>query len=369
MRILFICKRHPQQRDLIARPYGRFYHLPTLLAAQGHAVRVQLGNYRRLPSAHLDRDGVSWSSHDFFSRGPRAVLRAMLAEAREFRPDWIVGCSDTWAGWIAHRLARRLDCALAIDAYDNFEAYIPLTLPLHFLWRRAVKAADVVTAAGPQLAELLSRSRRRSADPVHIVPMTADPTFQPLDRLTSRALFQLPPDVPLFGYSGGWTKSRGSNLILEAFRRVRKELPQARLVLTGKPPPEAIAMQGVIALGYLPDDVMPSVINAVDLSCVVLANTSFGRYSYPAKLCESIACNVPVVASATDAVTWMLNGDSRFLAKVGDVADYASRMLANVRMTNPAYPRQPTWTELAKRYSALLQKSSGALKSKDQRRN
>jgi glycosyltransferase involved in cell wall biosynthesis len=262
-----------------------------------------------------------------------------------------------------------LNCRLAIDAYDNFESYIPASLPLHFLWRRAVKAADLVTAAGPQLADLLGRSRRREATPVHVVPMTADPPFKPLDRVKSRDVFHLPRDAPLFGYSGGWTKSRGSNLILDAFELVRKELPQAQLVLTGKPPAEATAMQGVTTLGYLPDQAMPNVINAVDLSCVVLANTSFGRYSYPAKLCESIACNVPVVASATQAVSWMLNGDTRFLANVDDAADYAARMLANYQITDPGYARQPAWAELAERYDLLLKPQSGTLEPENQRRN
>jgi glycosyltransferase involved in cell wall biosynthesis len=354
VQLLFVCKRHPQQRDLVERPYGRFYHLPTQLRKLGHAVRIQLCSYRKLPSVSIERDNVVWSSHDFLTLGPSKLWECLQSEAIEFRPDWVIGCSDAWAGWLASRLTRRLRCRLAIDAYDNFESYMPANLPLHFLWRRALKAADFVTAAGPQLATLLTRSRRSGSSAAHVIPMTADPAFEPLDRTTCRDLLKLPRDVPLFGYSGGWTKSRGSNLILDAFDLIQKKLPKARLVLTGKPPSEAITRQGVINLGYLPDELMPNVINAVDLSCVVVANTSFGRFSYPAKLCESIACNVPVVASATEPVTWMLHDEARFLARVGDANDYAQRMLTNYSMSSAAYPIQPTWTELAGRYEKLL---------------
>ena len=38
MKILMLSKRRPQGRDLFTRPYGRFFHLPRLLAEAGHTV-------------------------------------------------------------------------------------------------------------------------------------------------------------------------------------------------------------------------------------------------------------------------------------------------------------------------------------------
>ena len=356
MKVLFICKRHPQQRDLIERPYGRFYYLPVALAALGHEVRVQLCSYRRLESAELLQSDVTWSNHDLLTLGPRALFRKLSEEILAFSPNWIIGCSDAWAGWLAHRLSRRMGSRLAIDAYDNYEAYMSWNLPLHWLWRRALRAADLVTAAGPQLAEKLASSRR-GASSVQVLPMSSDPNFVRMDRKACRAALGLPQDAPLFGYSGGWTRSRGSHLVLDAFQLVRERLPAARLVLTGKPPESALSVPGIINLGYLDDALMPSALSAVDLCCVILADTSFGRYSYPAKLCEAMACGVPVVASATSAVAWMLGGDRQFLARVGDAEDHARVMLANYSMHDPAYVLPPSWETSAGRLSELLNQS------------
>ena len=230
---------------------------------------------------------------------------------------------------------------------------MPWNLPLHALWRRAVRDADLVTAAGPQLAEKLSVSRSAGAL-VHVLPMTADPGFVPMDRAECRTRLRLPQGVPLLGYFGGWTRSRGSEMLLRAFRHVRLRDPDVRLVISGRPPAIALREPGVLALGYIEDALLPVAVNAVDAACVVTANTAFGRYSYPAKLCEAMACGVPLVASDSEPVRWMLGEDTRFLARVGDPAAFAECVLTNLAMGRVAYPSMPDWPGLSRDLESLL---------------
>lgn len=346
MRLLLLSKRHPQQRDLIERPYGRFHHLPVVLAAMGHDVCVQLCSHRNLASLTLTRDGVHWASHDLLALGPRGLQHALHADAAAFRPDWVIGCSDTWLGWLANRVARHTGARLAVDAYDNYEAYMPWNLPLHWAWRRAVRSADLVTAAGPQLASRL-QSHRTHGRAVEILPMAADPEFVARDRSACRSVLGLPATAPLLGYVGGWTRSRGTHLLVEAFELVRERRPDARLVLSGHPPDPVVRIPGVIALGYLPDDRLPLLVSALDVACIITADTAFGRYSYPAKLCEAMACKVPVVATATDAVHWMLGGRERHLARLDDAGDFAQRVLQQLDEPTTEYGRRIDWMDVA----------------------
>ncbi|MFI5071575.1 MAG: glycosyltransferase, partial [Terriglobales bacterium] len=159
MRLLFVGKRHPQQRDLIERPYGRFHHLPAALAALGHEVQVHLCSHSHLPSMQRRFADVEWASDDLRTLGPRRLYRKLDQDARAFQPDWVIGVSDIYYGWLAQKLARSTGARLAIDAYDNYEAYMPWNLPLHALWRRSIHAADLVTAAGPQLAQKMQLHR------------------------------------------------------------------------------------------------------------------------------------------------------------------------------------------------------------------
>lgn len=353
MKILFLSKRHPQQRDLIERPYGRFFHLPTALAAHGHEVRVLLCSHRRLPSLELVRGGVTWLSHDVRTLGLRRYVREATSEALAFRPDWIVSMSDAWYGWLANVLSRRVGAQLAVDAYDNYEAYMPWNLPLHWQWHHAICAADCVTAAGPQLAGLLDR-HRSGRKPAAIVPMAADPAFVPHTRAAARTTLDLPPDAPLIGYSGSWARNRGTDVLLEAYRRVRAKVPVARLVLTGRPPAHALTEPGVIALGYLRDAQLPLALSALDVACVITADTAFGRYSYPAKLCEAMACGVPVVATATEPVRWMLHNDGSHLTPINDPDALANHLLACLTMGRAAYPDLPSWEDSAQRLEEVL---------------
>ena len=191
MKLLFLCKRSPMGRDLVHRPYGRFYYLPKFLAERGHQVHHLLLNYRREGSLDMHRHGIHWMSESLLSGNPARYLRRLKSVIQEVRPDWIIGLSDTYFGILAQYYGRRYGISSCIDAYDNYESYIPWMVPLHKLWRRALSRADLVTAAGPDLAMYLSS--QRAEHPAMVVPMAADPVgFLPLDRTDCRRRMGLP---------------------------------------------------------------------------------------------------------------------------------------------------------------------------------
>lgn len=353
MRLLIVSKRRPQQRDLIERPYGRFYHLPVELAALGHEVRVLLCSHHKLPSSHTRLGEVDWFCSDLRTMGPWRLYRTLIDHARSFRPDWVIGMSDAQYGWLARRISAQAGAKLAIDAYDNFESYMPWNSLLHLLWRRSIRAADLVTTAGPQLA-LLLQSHRKNGHKAEIIPMAADPDFVPLNKSECRNKLNLPPNATLIGYIGSWAKNRGTSILIEAFRRARHARPELTLLVSGHPPKEILDEPGVMGTGYIPDAMLPVLINALDLACVITAETSFGRYSYPAKLCEAMACNVPTIATATAPVRWMLNEDEKHLTPPGDAEALARQIIDNLSHPYTNYRKQETWASHARKYSYLL---------------
>jgi glycosyltransferase involved in cell wall biosynthesis len=184
--------------------------------------------------------------------------------------------------------------------------------------------------------------------------MVADPEFKPLDKQACRLALGLPADARFIGYVGSWARNRGTTMLIDAFRRARAAQPNLQLLLSGKPPREVLSEAGVTGTGYVDDAQLPVLVNALDVACVITADTSFGRYSYPAKLCEAMACGVPVVATAMEPVRWMLGDRSRHLAPPGNAEIFAERMLDLLAAPSAEYGPRPTWSDQAQRLDYLL---------------
>jgi glycosyltransferase involved in cell wall biosynthesis len=353
MKILFLSKRRPQGRDLFTRPYGRFFHLPRLLAQSGHRVCLALLSYRGEPALRVERDGLTWISESLPPLGPARYLRRCRKIVETLQPDWVVGFSDTYYGILAEFLARRYGLRAAIDAYDNYESYIPWLKPLHRLWRKAISGATVVTAAGPQLAELLQQSR--PGRPVQIVPMAADPSgFEPMDRNPCRRRLGLPLNIPLVGYCGSIYRNRGVQLLFQAFEDLRRKDGDVRLILSGRKDRGVRLPSYANWLGYLPDEDIPHLLNAMNVLVVINQLSSFGRYSYPAKLYEAMGCRIPVVATATEPAKWILGHRDKFLAAAGDPGELAEKISNLLPPGRADYGDLNTWENSCRRFEKAL---------------
>ena len=341
MRILFLAKCHPQGRSLLERPYGRFHHLPTALAARGHQVTLALVGHRGDAPAELHRDGVLVRAFDVRSQGPSSVWRGLRQLSRQQRPDWIIGCSDIYYGIAATRLAAELGTRSAIDSYDDFEAYMPWAWPLHRLWRRALRQADLRLAAGPQLAAHLQRIS--GAAPALVVPMAADPAFQGVERAQARERMGLPEQQLLAGYLGSLARGRDVETLWAALATVQVALPNVRWLVSGRrslPTPANVEHRG-----YLADAEVPLLLSSLDLAVVTAAPGRFGLGSYPSKLYEAIACGIPMVCADLPNMRWIAGARARYY-QPGDDQSLAEALIAQLRSPLPVAPL-PDWSTSA----------------------
>lgn len=354
-------KRFPQGRDLLKRPFGRFYSLPVSLSQQGYGVTALVLSYRPDPPEERIAGGVRWVSESLgpllAKGGPIAFLRRAQRLIDERRPDCLIACSDTWYGIVGEWLASRNRIPCVIDAYDNYESYIPWAKPLHWAWRRACRRAAAVTAAGPELLELM----RPSGSPGWraVVPMAADPGFRPMDKDGCRAALGLPLDATLIGYAGSLHRSRGIDTLFEVIREMSSRLDNVRLVVSGRRQRgveiPADVRPHVIDLGFVPDDKVAVVLNSLDVALVVNRDSAFGRYSYPVKLYEAIACGVPVVAADVPGSAWILRDHPELLARPEDAGDFAAKAIAVLGRKRLDYAELSTWNKSAALLEELLE--------------
>lgn len=356
MKIICLSKRRPQGRDLVEQPYGRFYYLPKSLAERGHEVYLLLLGYRREPDLNFTREGMHWITRSIIPSGPYSYWQTAFALARSIQPDWIIGFSDTYYGILAQKLALRCKSRSLIDAYDNYESYIPWLKPLHRLWRHTVARADVVTAAGPQLAEWMSQGA--GSRPVAVLPMAADPGFAAMDRYECRRELGLPPDQKLVGYTGSLHPNRGIRLLFEIFQQLKRQEPEVELVLSGRLTKGVELPADVHWLGYRPPDQVPRILNSLDLLLVINIPSSFGNFSYPAKLYEAMACQIPVVASNVAGTAWILRDHPQFLAQPNNAQDHVEKIRSAISMGRYNYGLIPRWEQRSVFIEKILADSS-----------
>jgi len=347
-------------RDLVTRPFGRFFYLPYYLAERGHDITLLLLNYRQEDPVDLRAHGIRWISEPMTLGYPGRYLSRLRQLLRVGRPDWVVGLSDTYFGILAQHYGHKYGILSCIDAYDNYESYIPWLKPLHGLWRRALSRADLVTAAGPDLMQYMSR--QRNGCPSLVVPMAADPVgFRPMDQEECRRSMGLPVSGKLIGYCGSLHRSRGLEVLFDAFTRLNRIDPEVGLVLSGRKWKNVHVPESAVSLGYIEDEKMPLLLNCMDTLAIINRDSAFGRYSHPVKLYEAMTCQVPVVVTATAATEWILHDYPELLVPPADADALATGITTVLERGRITYRDVPDWESVCDVFERALVDSARSL--------
>ena len=110
-----------------------------------------------------------------------------------------------------------------------------------------------------------------------------------------------------------------------------------------------------IDLGILNQQQMPLLFSALDVGIVCNLDSTFGRYCFPQKLYEIIACGTPVVATSMGDVRVALKDTRHSLFEPEDHQSLAECVCEHLRgpHTAPAIPAQ-TWRSHADNVDAFF---------------
>ncbi|WP_424681510.1 glycosyltransferase family 4 protein [Frateuria sp. YIM B11624] len=370
MRIAFVCKRRYMGKDVILDRYARLYEIPRQLARLGHTVESICLDYRTGTEPgrweHQAAPGtLHWEAHapGRFGFGMVSYPWRMLARLRDFAPDLVVGASDIPQVALGAWLARRLRVPFVADLYDNFEGFgqarIPGMVPL---LRRAVRQASLVTTTSEPLRRYVQETYGLQGMVVAMPSSVDKQVFRPSDRIDSRKALGLPLDAPLIGTAGGLYRDKGIAALYDAWKHLQRDCPHAHLVLAGPheaslPPPQG---DRVHYLGAIAHDRVADLFCALDVGVMCILDTPFGRYCFPQKAYEMLACRLPVVAADVGAMGALLAATPACLYRVGDAADLARRLRA--QLESPTLPAVPIddWQTLIARLEPELKALVGA---------
>jgi teichuronic acid biosynthesis glycosyltransferase TuaC len=366
MKILVLTKRQYMGKDLLEDRFGRFREIPLELAKLGHQVLGICLSYRAKREGQVDdRDAsseatVAWHSFNIGKLvfpGLRKYLLCARTLATDFRPDVIWACSDSFHAIFGARLGRLLHVKSVLDLYDNFESYrgthLPGVLPL---FRRAVGIADGITCISEELAIRIANEYKRRGPYMVLKNAVRGDLFYPRNRIHSRKLLRLPDEIKLVGTVGALRRNRGVDTLFSAFDLLAGTDSAIELAIAGPrtnwvPIPKGPRIHD---FGVLPLESVAHLISAMDVAVVCNRDSSFGRYNFPQKFYEIIACRVPVIAASVGSMKSALHHHPECLFEPESPASLAAAVRAQLQNPSAISQPVPTWRDAAKRLEKFL---------------
>jgi len=363
MRIAFLCKRQYMRKDVIVDRYARLYEQPRQLALLGHDVLGLCLSYRETcekDEEHEAAPGVlrwlGFSPGRWMLPGLLGYPSRALAALRAFKPDLLVGASDAPHIILAAWLAKRLGIPYAVDLYDDFESFGLTRVPgMRWLYRNAIRQAAAVSCVSEMLAQRV-RDEYRAEGQVLALPSTINRSlFQPQEVNACRERLGLPLNVRLVGTAGGLEAAKGILPLYQAFEILSGRMPDLHLVLAGGiepacPPPEG---PKVHYLGELPHARTADLFAALDVGVVYLRDTPYGRYSFPQKALEMVACGLPVVVAKVGEMGKLFANSANSLYEPDDPASLARCIQAQIEVPSVANIAIRDWASLAQEMEGI----------------
>lgn len=335
MRVVFVCKRYYTGKDVIRHRFGRLYELPTQLARLGHQVTVLCLDYRnddpqKSFTEPLGSGSVQWiivSMRDVFGMRVGAISKAIKA----MDPEVVIGSSDIPCLWLARHLARRIGVPYVVDLYDNYESFGQARIPgFRHMLKSSIRGAAVLIVVSAALKEKVMTDYAPSGSVVIMNNGIGVSSFSQGDRLAARILLGLPSSARLIGTAGNLSQMKGLDTVYTAWLDLERNTENTYLVLAGRVDPKLPLPGGerVIYLGELLEQQVGQLFRALDVGVIPAHDSAFGRYCFPQKLFEMVACGLPIAAARVGAVEQVLQGHPEMLFTPGD----GKSLLATVKL-------------------------------------
>ena len=316
--------------------------LPDLPAARTH----------HAPRNHMPAQGY-WLTNEI-------VLRATLMR---LRPE--VFFATDFNGLVLNRAGRT-----AATLYDltPLESGLgdPVSAARWKLYYRRLHRCDLVLAISEHTRAEAVRVLGLDPERVVAVPLGIDAErFVP-----SRGRGPSANRAPYFLHIGGRNANKNQTTLLEAYARVRDQLPEHELLLAGPwSKPELAWLDGekerlgaatIHHVGYVAEDALPSLYG--NAAAFVFPSLAEG-FGFP--VLEAMACGAPVITSNCSSLPEVA-GDAAVLVDPRDAGALARAMIAVVRDPHPdrlergiEHARRFTWAETARRTWELLRSLEG----------
>jgi teichuronic acid biosynthesis glycosyltransferase TuaC len=363
VKVLVLTKRQYTNKDLIDDQYGRLWEIPLALLKNGHNIKGVCLSYRRcrnygfvLTTNDLTLNWVSFNLIPSFL----SYIYFLRSQFKSSKPDIIWASSDTFHVILGFLLGKIYHVPCVVDLYDNYEAYkLSKVTGIIPFFRLVVKSADAVSVVSEPLIELVNTSYKAKGKLIVIENAVNSDLFYPQPKKTSREKFKLPENAKIIGTAGALDEGRGIDVLYTAFDSLAKDIPDLYLAVAGSGSREHPIFRHPNArdLGLLSNSQVAVFLNTLDVAVICNKDSDFGRYCFPQKAHEILACGVPLVAANVGVMSELLKNNPECLYDPKNPLDLANKIATQLK--TPATLKIPinTWAKQAKKLESFMERT------------
>ena len=199
--------------------------------------------------------------------------------------------------------------------------------PFRQLERFVMDRASGWVAFGESIRDAHRRRPRYAARPVRVIPPGVDlNSFKPdhVARAEIRRRLGWHDDRPVIGFVGRFVAEKGIGVLMRVLPQIKSRW---RALFVGGGPLQAdlerfaAAHDGRVHLVTTADhDRVPAYLNAMDLLCAPSQTTTRWREQFGRMLIEAMACGVPIIASRSGEIPYVLGDAGTLLPEDDDAA-------------------------------------------------
>ena len=104
----------------------------------------------------------------------------------------------------------------------------------------------------------------------------------------------------------------------------------------------------------MPYEKVPVFFNALDVAVVCSRDNEFGKYCFPQKAREIMACRIPVVAADVGSMTQLLTGHPGWLYDPEDAVSLAKAISGRLSDQRTDYGDIPDWSDLGAQLEMII---------------
>ena len=357
MKILVVMKRFGANKDMPVQDFGRQIRLFENLA-KTHQIDFLCPDYTKKESRTIKRNGLRFFIVPLSFFSVFSFLGETKKLIRKEKYDIVVATSDPLIGILGNIISKKFNMPLIYDLQDNFETYGSYKFPfVPYFHKKAVEEADIVLAVSESLKGYVLKTRKK---PTYVVQNGINlDLFRPIDREIARKRLKLPLKSKIIAYIGHLEKSKGANVLLDAFSKVRQDFPDTYLLLSGEIEKGInIRKKNIIFRAFPKREDVVLGINSSDVAVVPNTANEFTKYCFPYKLVEYMACNAHIVATDIGDVSLMLKKYKGSLAAPDDSEELSEKIMLKFEDSkNPDYRKdikEFDWKVLSKKLNIIL---------------